>query len=544
MNRTNLHFLWKLSARLSLHDMYTPAEDPLFLLPLLSPEDIRHLGQVILASNAAPKYEPIPSPEILRCIINDCKDMIDNPQAVKRMMRSNETEGAHLALQLFLSMTANTQFPGQDPRPKDKAGRLVALLETLPHQHSNKLSGEHARVLSKIELFLGTSITQLSLCFFAVMNWQSLAYIHSANALRSCVGSRLAFGDPQDHKLKIMNALFQNDHLLGPSLAFTPERLTRTLIKQPSWQGFDQQFRIFLGLFSATTTELRQNTSERPEFRLGWISNRLSPLERHPIVRLSKEDGAHEFIVPNVAHFLKSFSAAIDYALLTEFGSPYSQLRGALLELYVRCLVEDRLPRLIVIPETTYNKEERRGPDLTLIDRELGRIVLIEVKGRRILLTTRLNMTEEGLRENLADSHEALRKLPRKLADLYAGLPEYRAYQEAIDSTRGSPPIFVTILSEGVYSMGELAREMGTNPGDPLYNYPFPYCVIALDVFERGVEIANRTNEPLPSLLQTHWERSLRREYYNSGADSFDGRHIPESETFAGSFAPWSRNRD
>jgi hypothetical protein len=166
-------------------------------------------------------------------------------------------------------------------------------------------------------------------------------------------------------------------------------------------------------------------------------------------------------------------------------------------------------------------------------------MILIEIKGRRIRLSTRLNMTEEELRENLGDAHEALRKLPRKLEDLYVGLPEYREYQEAIETTRGTLPVFVVVLSEGVFSMGELVREMGARPNDPLYGYAYPYCVVSLDVFERAIETAHKRNEPLAPLLHKHWERSLRREYHGAGADSFDGSHIPESETFAGSFAPW-----
>jgi len=405
--------------------------------------------------------------------------MMNNPRALERMMRSNETDDAHLALQLFLSETANTQFPGQDPRPKEKAGRTLAIFEVLPHRYPEKLSREHARLienlLPRMESFLGTSFFQLSICFLVLINWQSNAYVNSRNSLATCIGNPLAIGDPKSGQLAIVRVLLEEEPLLDSLLIFTPERLARALIPPENWAGFDRQFGIFLRLFSATTRELREMFAERSEFQIGSTSNRLSPLERYPVVRIGEKAGLSELIVPNVAHFLKSFSAVIDYALLGEFGDQYSQLRGALLELYVRCLVEARLPHLIVIPEIPYGREERRGPDLTLIDRDLGRIILVEVKGRRIRLSTRLNVTREELRENLGDAHEALRKLPRKLADLYRRLPEYAGYQEAIDATRGSTPICIAILSEGVYSMGELARELGTRPDDPLHNYPFPY---------------------------------------------------------------------
>jgi hypothetical protein len=543
VNRTNLSFLWKISARLSLHNMYTQEDDPFFLMPLLSPEDIRLLGQVILSSNAGQQYDRRPAPDALRRVLNDCKDMMNNPQALERMMRFNETDRAHLALQIFLSETANTQFPGQDPRPEEKAGRTLAIFEVLPRQYPEKMSRESARLVSslmpRIEAFLGTSFTQLSLCFLALMNWQGISYHRSRHALAWNIQNPYAIRDLRNRRMVILGALFEDEPVLDDFLIFTGEQVARAMIQQSAWDGFHQQFAKFLRFFSSTTEELRRNAAEQPEFQVGSISNRLSPLERYPIVRIGERNGLHELIIPNVSHFLKSFSAVIDYTLLTELGNDYSQARGALLELYIRCLVENRLPHLLVIPEVAYGHEVRRGPDLTLIDRELGRIVLVEIKGRRILLGNRLNMTEEGLRANLEDAHSALSKLPRKLEDLYAGLSEYRDYQEAIDSTRGSTPIFVAIISEGVYSLGEIVREMGNHPGDPLYEFPFPYCVVALDIFERAVETARIRSEPLIELLFGHWQRSLRREYQNAGADSFGGSHIPESESFAGSFAPW-----
>jgi len=523
--------------------MYTNSDDPFSLLPLLSPEDIRLLGHVIISSNADLQYDRRPNSGALGLVLNDCKDMMNNPGALARMMRWNETDRAHLAFQLFLSLTGNTQFPGQDPRPKEKVGRTLAVFEALPRRYPDRLSTGNKKLvfslLPKIESYFGTSLTQLSLCFLALTNWQGIAYRFSMRALAYSIGSTFSIKSPRDRQLMIMTALLEEEPSLDSFLVFTEERIARALIYPSAWTGFCEQFAKFLRVFSATTEELRRNAVERPEFQVGAISNRLSPLERYPIVRIEEKGKIDRLSIPNTAHFLKSFSAITDYTLLEALGAEYSQARGALLELYIRCLVEDRLPHLLVIPEISYGHQERRGPDLTIIDRELGKIILVEMKGRRIKLSTRLTMTEEELRENLSDAHEALRKLPRKLADLYEGLAEYRDYQEAIDTTKSSAPIFVAVLSEGVYSLGELAREMGTHFGDPLYNYPFPYCVMALDIFERAIETARRNGEPLAELLHTHWHRSLRREYQNAGADSFDGKFIPESETFAASFAPW-----
>jgi hypothetical protein len=62
--------------------------------------------------------------------------------------------------------------------------------------------------------------------------------------------------------------------------------------------------------------------------------------------------------------------------------------------------------------------------------------------------------------------------------------------------------------------------------------------VLALEIFERGIEVARKTGRPLAELLYEHWERSLRREYQASSPDSFGGEYLEEGETFAASFAP------
>src|SRR5689334_21136238 len=100
--------------------MYTQVHDTYNVVPLLTREDIRLFGQVILASNAGAQHQRILEPDALRRVLNDCKDMMNNPEAIDRIMRVNETDRVHLAFQLFLSLTGNTQFPGQDPRPKEK----------------------------------------------------------------------------------------------------------------------------------------------------------------------------------------------------------------------------------------------------------------------------------------------------------------------------------------------------------------------------------------------------------------------------------------
>jgi hypothetical protein len=542
LNRMNLGILWKVSARLSLHDMYTAPDDPAFAMPLLNPEKIRLLDQVILASRADFDRDRIPDTETLRLVLNDCKDMSDNPVARARLMRASGTADAHLAFQLFLAQIANVQFPGQEPRPLERAGRVIGLLEVLPERERVKIPADQESMIRELSPrlgdFLGMAISTFARCFLLLMKWQGLAATRSRQVLAHAVGNLINVQDTNERAHLVVTELFHPDAALNSYLIFTLSRLIGYLGDLSRATEMRSELERFMSIFSASSPELRRIGAELPEFQVGHLSSRLSPLERFPVVRIEDQDEEDSFIVPNAAHLLKSFAPVIDYTLLGRFGSLYSRVRGFLLELYLRCLIEDRLPNLLVIPEKTYGREERRGADLTLIDRELRRLILVEIKGRRIKLTTRLTMGEDELRDNLTSAHEALLKLPQKVRDLYAGLPEYQEYQEVINSTRGSEPICVAVLSEGVYFMGELVRELATREADPLYDYPYPNCVFALEIFERGVEVARKTGRPLAELLHEHWERSLRREYHGASPDSFGGEHIEEGETFAASFTP------
>lgn len=541
-NRMNLGSLWKVSARLSLHDMYTAWDDPACAMPLLNPEDIRLFDQVILACRADFDRDRIPDAEILRLVLNDCKDMLDNPVARALLTRASGTADAHLAFQLFLAQTANVQFPGQEPRPLARAGRVIGLLEVLPERERAKIPADQQRAIQelspRISDFLGMPISIFASCFLLLMKWQGLAATRSRRALDNAIGDLTNVQDSNERARLIVMELFRPDAALNPYLIFTLSRLIGYLGDLARATDMRSELERFMSIFSVSSPELRRIGMELPEFQVGHLSSRLSPLERFPIVRIEDQNEEDSFIVPNVAHLLKSFAPVIDYTLLGRFGSLYSRVRGFLLELYLRCLVEDRLPNLLVIPEKTYGKEERRGADLTLIDRELRRLILVEIKGKRIKLTTRLTMGEDELRDNLSSAHEALLKLPQKVRDLYAGRPEYQEYQEVINLTRDSEPICVAVLSDGVYFMGELARELATREADPLYGYPYPYCVLALEIFERGVEVARKTGRPLAELLHKHWERSLRREYQGASPDSFGGEHPEEGETFAAAFTP------
>src|SRR5260221_10605089 len=72
LNTANIEFLWKISARLSLHEAFTEPADPLFLLPTLNTENIRLFDQVVIASGADSSKSRVLTEEEMRNVINDC----------------------------------------------------------------------------------------------------------------------------------------------------------------------------------------------------------------------------------------------------------------------------------------------------------------------------------------------------------------------------------------------------------------------------------------------------------------------------------------
>jgi hypothetical protein len=542
LNRCDLKALWKISARLSLHDAYAGIEDPLLAMPLLNKEKIRIFDQAILESRADYDRTRVPDIETMRRVLNDCNDVTVNTPGLARLQEVNGTDRVHLEFQLFLAQMANVQFPPQDPRARERSGRLIAMLEALPRSHADRIPIEQrARVeqlLPEIVQFLGTPISRLARCFFDVLLWQSVIQIRSRQRLEEYLALLPYRTDERERQWLITSALFDLEPSLDPFLEFNDRQIS--ILRQGREAERGPDLAQFCRIFSATVVELRAAMNYQPEYQAGHVSSRLSPLERFPLVRIEAAGNEPSYIVPNVPHLTKSFSPVLDHYIGAEFGERYNHVRGALLELYVQCLIENQLPDLMLIPETAYGRRggERRGADLTIIDRRCRRLVLVEVKGKRIGLITRLTMEPEGLRSELDRAYRALRELPRKVEDLYAGRPEYEPYQGDIELTRGSEPLFVVVVSEGVYSMGELVRVLATQPNDPLYGYPYRYCVFSLDIFEKVVAISKKTERPLVDLLEEHWERSLRQEYNELGADSFGGVVVEEEEIFAGQFAP------
>lgn len=398
-------------------------------------------------------------------------------------------------------------------------------------------------MLLQLEPALGAPVSAVARGFHDLMTWQALSHqvlIRDLEGATPPSALRLGMDSRQSQILSFLFTL--KGAALEASLLFDTNRLLEVMYPG-SPEDLRKSLEAFLRLASRSVAELRALLATAPEFSMGHVGGRLSPLERFPVVRVNPAGQEPAYVVPNVRHLAKSFTPVVDFTLLEQLGPSYEQARGALLHLYLWELVEARLPRMVVIPETSYRvgKQRKDGPDLTLLDQGAGRLVAVEVKGRGLNLATRLTMDPAQLADNLKDAFKALLALPAKIGELYSNLPEYAPWTGAVRSTRASPPVLVVVLREGAHVLSHLLREEAKMPGHPLHAFPHRYTILAADTFERAVEVAHRSGLPLAEVLEAHWQRTATRDYSEPDADSFGGVEIPEEETFAAGFIGYNR---
>ena len=417
-----LSHLWRCAATLSVHDVFGPTIPPLSSFPVLNHLKTRYFVQLVLLSKAQDDSRNVLTTDELRRVLDHSRDLQYDAKQMRRLAEAEGEDKTGLEMQRIFAQMGNQQFPEQEPHLIRSVGRLVAMLETLPHDREEDIPPESREVIrltrEGLADLLGSSILDLS--HVLILIYGRYLHVHRTY-VAALLSSVLPVNLPEDARLRagaITLALVEIADDFGEHLIFTSRAVGED--KRTSQQVVDR----FLEMFSRPTEILRALLNEEV-YAEGHIGSRLLPLDRYPIVQMTDGEASEaRFIVPNLRIFAKSFAYVIDYTLLEHLGDPYSQARGALQELYLRALVEDRLPDQLVIPERTYGKQHRKGPDLTFID-TAGVLICIESKGRRMLARTRRTMDPELIDENLREAYEALEKLPAKIDDLYAGLDEY-----------------------------------------------------------------------------------------------------------------------
>lgn len=529
LNNKNLVDLWLTSGLLSCIDYFDSlTQRQNFLMPTVNVENVSMLQRAILRSSSTEKKLAPFTPLDWTYVHNNLISATTRPGLL------DGPEPGEVRLRRFLATLANSQFRFQENSIFDRLGRAYALLHAIPTAHRDTLQ----QMQKERFLDLPTVIPQaigMSVKEFLFLGFACIALISSRFQANFVVSDELrAYTAPGQRDTLRRHAEVIESFLtnIRQYRDWLPFQATDLIIQDLPITSLDT-IQTYLGHFAKTTRELRDIAAKRPEYSEGHIPDRLHPLERYPIVRL--DDG--RYIIPNLRYFLMTLTEGLHYLLQEAYPDDrYNQLRGYIQELYLQELLTDRLPTATLLPETRYQKAKQRvdGPDITFIEDTEPVLLAIESKAKRMRIATRVAPASSALIDDLDRVFKALERLPGKIADLYAQLPEYAPLQERIDETKGKAPIAWVVVGEGVYLLPELIYDhVQQTPGHFLQTFPYPYGVMALDIFEHAVELAASLPMPLHSLLHEYWQNGMRINDFNSPVtQSLNGRVASKQDRF------------
>ena len=532
LNSRNLNSLLRLCSYLSSLELFSATNSPVF--PLWNFEKQRLLVEAVLASRAAPYKTGSLTNDDLRFVINAAGEALYDPR-IKEELRSGEDRPTLLfKTQRYFARMANVQLRHQEYQYFMEAGRLMAMFEILPTTKTDYFPSsyrERARRFPElVRNTLGTSIFELFLIHCQI--WRRYA------ALNNLV-SKYAEQNPLPSSSRIETVSEEQARAFFHIVGFFSKLETTTQFKREELRGIcpgpirETTIEIFLMLFSRTIRELRSQATESA-YQFGPTGWQLSPLERYPVVKTEGDPAS--YCVPNVRTFIRSFPDVIHFSLQDALDQEYNDFRGIAQEVYIRTLGEERLSVRCLLPERRYKKPlgEDGGPDLTVVEEPLPRLIVLEAKGKRLLAETRFTLTEDAFDRNYRPVYEALDRLKDKVLDLYAELDEYRDVQGDLNATKGHDPIAVVVVGESTFCMTELIRYRAvTEPDHPLASYPFRFCVMSPQTFELAVEHSANEGRPLYELLDEFWQDSCDLEPSRHMAENYRGRQINEWQTVA-----------
>lgn len=536
LNAKNLLDLWTFSCILSCIEYFDSWEHPNnFLHPMLHPEKINIFQRAILSSKAADyKREPLSSNDI-PYVFNALTDATGERT---HLLEGNSDPSARI--RRLLSTMAHQQIRLQESLLLNRIGRTYALLHEIPILHKEELKkrmGPNFVDLDSVsQTRMGLSILEfLSIGYAAIVlmlrRFQSNITIDKE--LRQYTGLQTPEGVRR--RADVMKRITEETRTVRDNFCFEASDL---VLPEVSFLTINK-IRAFLSLVSRSTRELREVMSQEVVYTEGLIPDRLSPLERYPIVKLDQD----KYIIPNLRYFDMAATDLIHY-ILQEIhpDNEYNQLRGYIQEFYLKYYISNRLSDIQVIPETSYRKGRNRldGPDLTAIDLKSKTLIAVESKGKRIRVISRVHPGSNYLLEDLATAITAFERLPGKIADLYANLAEYSAYQREIDETKSTQPIAVVVLGEGVYFISELLNDkLQEEPTHFIHNYPYPFCLMRMETFEKAIEVSSQNDIPLGELLKRYWSGSKSSNISDASAEMFAPFSLPKptlTQEFADKF--------
>lgn len=532
LNRKNLGDLWLTHAVLSLVE-YFGTDDSGFnaLSPLLNLKVVSLFGDAILRSSASDE-----SPELLTATdaayVLNCLLKAEDAGAIDESVEGPEKRVLH-----WIGVMASSQLRFQSGDIGPRIARSFALTEVLPNAFRDQLEHKHGSHFIHLP---GVFVEHFGLSLHEYFQSVFRLYMfyksrHDDLGISERIWEMLS-GVKRDSEegLRLLNqcfaALVDQSKAIYRLLVTTPKQL---LLQNDPLR--EEAMEAFFNLIASDTATLRRRLSE-PAAQIGYYGHRISPLEMAPVVNLAPE--SQECVVPDYRKLDVATTQVPHYALMKVFpGNEYNELLGSLQELYIEDLTSARLEGVTLIAERVYGKEHKHGPDLTIVDHSHAGLICIESKAKRVRAEVKVNPVSDLLLDNLTAGIDALEKLPKKIEELYTGRVEYADVQPDIDLTRTKPPICVIVLGEGVFSLPHVVHTLLDERSDHfLHDFPYPYCFMSLDVYERAVEVTAANSVPFYETLYSYWQSSIDKRPKEYAAEEFGGLRVDYENWYLGRY--------
>jgi len=535
LNSGNSNELWELAALLSVLEYYGSSELDLF--PALHPERPRLFCDAVLRSRASIHRDRQYRPSEFVSILNWSGEGLLDPR-IEAIRSGRPREEMLFDLTRFFARWGNIQIRYQEIENAD-VGRAIALYHVLPERGTFR--DEPTALLVKrirdgICSFLGCSIPEFLLVYVKVglRCWHLFQQVKQA--LPAGMATSCSTGHKQLERLSaILQWLYVSRSSFSSSISFSAEGLAEIWGVHASPEAIT----AFLDCWSAQTQVLRSLLAS-PAYSAGSGSWCLSPLERYPVVRLDRlsQASVQRFLVPNLRFYLRSMPGVLDYALQESLGDEYNQFRGAVYEEYVTGMLREEYPHSLAIPERSYTprKSEAKGPDVVFVEEAGEPLILLEVKARRVGAKTRSDMDDQSLDANLQDAYAALRRLPGKADDLFAGLDEYEEVRLLASKTTRASTLCVCVLPDTPFAVNELTHYRVAHGDLDLGDIDLPFCLMSVATLEKAIACAKSRQSSLAAVLMRFIERARNLDMQGPLAEFFGEPTEPRGALYGESF--------
>lgn len=518
MNSLNLTNLWLNSTIFSyIEFFFDKPQNPGLLFPAIHGEYISLFQRAILNSSSKDyKDRYLTSgyyPQIHDNLVN----------AAYRPYSKNKTNKIENLLDLF-SKIGNSQFRYQQNQLSVRLGRIYAMYYLYPNKYSEWLKEKQTtnyfdQSIMAPKILNGLTQEEFLGILFCVFSLIQARY----NETYKVIEDLYSYIFQEKGQELIKRQFFVIGKIVDSQIStninpiiFSPEQAS---IENSKKYTPTKVFR-FLELLSKTTRELQTLAKQYPEYNIGDLPDQLNPLERYPIVKISRD----KYFVPNARFLYDGISNLLhfvfqDFLLRDNLDNRFHQQMGYIQEIFLFNLITEKLKDSTVIQEKSYIKGKNRvdGPDLTIIEAKTNRLITIESKFKHLRNLTRVSPLPEILHNDLYYLGDLIKKLEIKTNDLFLGFEEYEQYQREISQTKENLPIFVVIIGEGIEFMSEIFFRGEGYPS--IINLKNSICLMDVENFEELVDYSAQENIALSDLLDEYSRTSRTFDFQKTAAE-------------------------